>query len=130
MEASCQCGAVHFSTPLPEPLAVYHCHCAECRKQSASAFGTSAIFPSFTLPDDQPVAVYTRKTDGGGILDCYFCEKCGVRVLHARRGGNTVSVKGGCIDGLDWSIVEHIWVKRAVVAVPEGAKRWEGEPDD
>ncbi len=44
MEVQCQCGAVSFTTPTPEPIALYHCHCTQCRKQSASAFGTSAIF--------------------------------------------------------------------------------------
>ena len=50
MNASCQCGAIAFKTPLPKPLAVYICHCDECRRQSSSAFGCSAIFPSFPLP--------------------------------------------------------------------------------
>jgi hypothetical protein len=50
MNASCQCGAISFKTPLPKPLAVYICHCDECRRQSSSAFGCSAIFPAFPLP--------------------------------------------------------------------------------
>jgi len=50
MQASCQCGAIAFKTPLPKPLAVYICHCDECRRQSSSAFGCSAIFPAFPLP--------------------------------------------------------------------------------
>lgn len=24
----------------------------------------------------------------------------------------------------------HIWCKRAIVPIPEGAERWEGEPDE
>ncbi|KAK6948887.1 hypothetical protein Daesc_008958 [Daldinia eschscholtzii] len=38
MDARCQCGAVSFKTPLPKPLALYICHCAECRRQTSSAF--------------------------------------------------------------------------------------------
>jgi len=45
-----ECGAISFKTPLPKPLAVYICHCDECRRQSSSAFGCSAIFPAFPLP--------------------------------------------------------------------------------
>ena len=41
---------IAFKTPLPKPLAVYICHCDECRRQSSSAFGCSAIFPAFPLP--------------------------------------------------------------------------------
>lgn len=130
MQASCQCGAVKFKTPTPEPLDLYHCHCIECRKQSSSAFGTSAIFPAFPLPDNLPLSCYTRKTDSGGLLDCYFCMICGARVLHSRQGKKTVSVKGGCLEGLDWSKAKHIWCSRAVVKIPEGVQRWDKEPDD
>ena len=130
MQASCQCGAVQFKTPTPEPLDLYHCHCIECRKQSSSAFGTSAIFPAFPLPDNLPLSCYTRKTDSGGLLDCYFCTICGARVLHSRQGKKTMSVKGGCLEGLDWSKAKHIWCSRAVVKIPEGVQRWDKEPDD
>lgn len=59
MNASCQCGAISFKTPLPEPLALYICHCVECQRQSGSAFGCSAIFPSFDLPCKENLSVYS-----------------------------------------------------------------------
>ncbi len=59
MDARCQCGAVAFKTPLPKPLAIYICHCSQCRRQTSSAFGTSAIFPRFTLPDVELLSCYT-----------------------------------------------------------------------
>ena len=129
MQATCQCKSVSFTTPLPKPLAAYHCHCTECRKQSGSAYGTSAVFPSFTLPSDQPLRCWTRKTDSGVKFHCYFCDICGTRVAHARQDGDTVNIKGGCLEGLDWKSAKHIWCKRAVVNIPEGVERWEGEPD-
>jgi hypothetical protein len=33
-----------------------------------------------------------------------------------------VSVKGGCIDGLDWKNAVHIWTKSAMVPIPEGSE--------
>ena len=36
----CQCGAVRYAIG-GAPLALYVCHCRECQKQSASAFGIS-----------------------------------------------------------------------------------------
>jgi hypothetical protein len=30
-------------------------------------------------------------------------------VLMCHQGKNVVSVKGGCIDGLDWKAAIHIW---------------------
>ena len=59
MDARCQCGAVRFRTPIEKPLALYVCHCSECRRQASSAFGTSAIFPSFELPDTELLSCYT-----------------------------------------------------------------------
>lgn len=58
MQARCQCGRVTFKTPLDQPLALYICHCDECKRQTSSAFGTSAIFPCFPLPDAELLSVY------------------------------------------------------------------------
>lgn len=66
-------------------------------------------------------------------MDCYFCKICGVRVFHRIRKPDgierdTVSVKGGCIEGLDWSGAKHIFTRSAVVPIPEGAEQWEAAP--
>ncbi|KAI2782701.1 Mss4-like protein [Daldinia loculata] len=119
MDARCQCGAVAFKTPLPKPLALYICHCAECRRQTSSAFGTSAIFPRFPLPRAELMSCYT-----------YFCRNCGTRLLHTTPGKNVVSVKGGCIDGLDWSRAIHIWTKSAMIPIPEGSETYSEEPTE
>ena len=44
-----------------------------------------------------------------------------------------MSVKGGCLEGLTREMLEgatHIWVSEAVMEVPAGVKRFEGEPMD
>lgn len=41
-----------------------------------------------------------------------------------------VSVKGGCIDGLDWKTAIHIWTKSAMVPIPEGSESHDEEPTD
>lgn len=48
--------------------------------------------------------------------------------MHKEEGEENVSVKGGCIRGLDLKAVKHIWCKRAVVPIPEGVERFEEEP--
>ncbi|KAK3290937.1 Mss4-like protein [Chaetomium fimeti] len=136
MEVTCECETVRFTTPTPSPLKVYHCHCIECRKQSSSAYGTSAIFPAtglFPLSADlaSKLRLWTRPADSGRTVDCYFCKECGVRVLHRIRDPDgtereTVSVKGGLVTGLDWTGAAHIYTRSAVVEVPEGVERWEG----
>jgi hypothetical protein len=138
MEVSCQCGNIQFLTPQTKPLSVYFCHCIECRAQSASAFGTSAIFPAsplFPLTDElkSKLKIWTRPTDAGNTLKCYFCPECGSRLIHHGilkdgKERETISIKGGVIKGLDWKGVKHIWCKSAVVPIPEGVEKWDKEP--
>ncbi|KAK0748019.1 Mss4-like protein [Apiosordaria backusii] len=129
MNASCQCGSIRFKTPLPKPLALYICHCVTCQRQTSSAFGVSAIFPRFSLPAQlqlhgggNMLSVYTRPTANGQTLYCYFCKRCGTRLVHATPNKNVVSVKGGCLEGLDWKSAIHIWTKSAMVPIPEGTE--------
>ncbi|KAF6816008.1 glutathione-dependent formaldehyde-activating [Colletotrichum musicola] len=132
MDARCQCGAVSFKTPLAKPLRLYICHCDECKRQTGSAFGTSAIFPKFQLPPVELLGCYARPTASGQTLYCYFCRNCGTRLIHCTaysQEKNVVSVKGGCIDGLDWKTAVHIWTKNAMVPIPEGAETHPEEAD-
>lgn len=135
MEGHCQCGAITFHTPLPKPLKIYICHCLDCRHQSSSAFGVSAIFPAFKIEPPSPgaIGVYTTTTDSGKEKRCLFCSKCGSRLVHGINEEETVSVKGGCLDGLgklEMEGAEHIWVRSAIMGISEGVKRWEMEPDE
>lgn len=133
---SCQCGTVAFYASRHSPLAVYCCHCLECQRQSASAFGTSAIFPAdgmWPLPGDlQPlIGMWTRPTDMGNTLECYFCKRCGVRLLHRSilpdgTPKKNLTIKGGCLEGLSWDGAHHIFTRTARVPVPEGSDQ--GEP--
>ncbi|KAK8927640.1 hypothetical protein VCV18_004120 [Metarhizium anisopliae] len=108
MDARCQCGAVGFKTPLPEPLALYICHCAECKRQTSSAFGASAIFPRFRIPEAELLSCYASNL----LFQDAF-------VLQTK---NVVSVKGGCLEGLDWGKAIHLWTKSAMVPIPEGSE--------
>ncbi|KAK3689724.1 Mss4-like protein [Podospora appendiculata] len=138
MKVRCQCKAVSFETPTPAPLSVYHCHCTECQLQSASAFGTSAVFPAAGLfplaPDLQAkLGCWTRPAQEGRTLDCYFCKVCGVRVMHRIRNADgkersTVSIKGGLVEGLRYEGAKHIFVRSAVVPIPDGVEKFEAAP--
>lgn len=138
MQVSCQCGSVTFSTPTPTPLSVICCHCTQCQKQSASAFGTSAIFPAvglFPLSDalKSKLKLWTRPTKEGRSMDCYFCTECGTRLFHRIREADgtereTVSIKGGCVEGLDFRGAKHIYVDSAVVDLPEEVERYPATP--
>jgi hypothetical protein len=133
----CQCGGVRYALAEASPdapWAVYVCHCTECRKQSASAFGISVIVPpdSFRLTAGAP-RVWTRQTATGNRLDCWFCPDCGGRIWHASSGFAEIrSVKGGTLDDPpDLGSAIHIWTASKVpgIVVPQGAQSFPGEPD-
>lgn len=124
-----------FVCPLPKPTVVYICHCTICRRQSGSAFGMSAMFPAFTIEtsNSEYLREYTRPTTTEKTMRCYFCSNCGSRLMHARDGVKSVSIRGGSLQGLTKEMVAgavHIWTKEAVVEIPEGVEQMEGEPSD
>lgn len=128
----CQCGAVRYELTAP-PLQVYVCHCRECRKQSASAFGISVIMRSedVKLVSGNPRR-WSRPTDSGATLHCFFCPDCGSRVFHGDRlVEDSISVKGGSIDDPpDISQAHHIWTCRKLpgIVIPEQAQQFDQEP--
>jgi len=135
MEGQCQCGTIRFTTPLPKPIKMYVCHCLSCRAQSSSAFGISASFPAFSLPESNAadIGVYTYITQSGREKKCFFCKHCGSRIMHSSVGRKYVNVKGGCLHGLDKELLStacHIWTKRAITPIPEGVEQYEEEPLD
>ena len=129
----CQCGAVRYEIR-GDPVSLYVCHCRECQKQSASAFGISVIVmrADFRLRRGE-VKVWSRATDRGGTLACAFCPGCGLRVWHEGIGAtDMISVKGGSLnDPPDLRSACHIWTTRKLpgVVIPEGARQFPGEPD-
>lgn len=131
LSGGCQCGAVRYVVTA-EPLAVYVCHCRECRKQSASAFGISVSVPADALQVMQDaVKVWSRRADSGRTVDCMFCPTCGSRVWHSGSDPATITVKGGSLDRpLDLTAAIHIWTSRKLpgVVIPDTAVRFAEEP--
>lgn len=129
----CQCGAIRYELT-GAIRTLYACHCRECRKQSASAFGLSVFVAreSLRLTCGTP-KFWSRPTDSGQVLDCAFCPDCGSRLWHQRRGaGDTVSVKAGSLDApVDLRFAVHIWTSRKLpgVVLPEGAVQFPFGPE-
>ena len=132
LTGGCQCGAVRYELS-DEPLEIYVCHCRECQKQSASAFGISVIVRSdaFTLKQGR-LGTWRRPAASGKILECMFCVACGTRIRHANANGEAISIKGGSLDQpVDLASAFHIWTSRKLpdVVIPAGARQWPEEPD-
>jgi hypothetical protein len=137
LEGGCQCGAVRYRVSGP-PLTFYACHCTECQKQSASAFGLSLWVrrADFALVSGAP-KVWERPADSGNTTRCAFCPNCGTRLYHAPGDDPEIySLKGGSLDNLsDFAPVGHIWTrsKQAWVdldSLPGGDLTFEAEPPD
>jgi hypothetical protein len=132
LTGGCQCGGVRYEIRAA-PVSLYVCHCRECQKQAASAFGISVIVrgEDFQLTQGE-VRTWTRPTTRGGSLACFFCPTCGSRLWHATVGADaTISVKGGSLDHPpDLRSAFHIWTKRKLpgVIIPEGVRQFPGEP--
>lgn len=131
-EGGCQCGAVRYRLRR-ESLVVYGCHCRECQKQSASAFGLSVPFSREELELVGELASWRRPTDSGSFTTCYYCPSCGVRLYHVSdRNLEGGTIKGGTLD--DTSTLEprfHMWTSRKQPWLDLGdAVQFETQPSD
>jgi len=130
----CQCGRVRYESA-GEPHALYICHCAECRKQSASAFGMSLVVPraGFRVTQGSP-EFWTRPADSGRHVKCVFCPSCGSRLWHEREGiAETLTIKAGSLDDpVDMTRAIHIWTTRKMPGgvIPADAVQYPQEPPD
>jgi hypothetical protein len=130
----CQCGDVRYEIS-GDPLALYICHCRECQKQSASAFGMSLQVKRANFRITRGAArSWSRGTDSGNRLKCFFCPRCGSRIWHESDPPlDTVTVKAGSLDqSVDASDAIHIWTSRALtgIVIPAAAMKFPEEPLD
>lgn len=95
MNGSCACGAVTFSAdgPLRPVIA---CHCVTCRKTSGHVWAaTSVPLDRFRLTRADGLAWFeaTPAARRG------FCNRCGSTLFWEPKGGDTISIAAGALDG-------------------------------
>lgn len=134
LTGGCQCGHIRYEIS-EEPVTFYICHCKECQKQSASAFGMSlTVYRAATKIVSGEMKVWSRDTDTGAKMSCYFCPECGVRLFHAKSASLDIwNLKAGTLDdGFDQSPIGHIWTRSAwpFVDIPQDSLTYETQPDD
>jgi len=103
----CLCGAVRY-TVRGDPVDVRRCHCADCRKESGSAFTVYAHWPVDAFDLNGEISIY----DGRG-----FCPRCGSRLLDTTgldSGGTFIEIRIGSLDEAPSELKPEteIWVKR------------------
>jgi hypothetical protein len=115
----CLCGAVRYSVH-GDPVHVRRCHCADCRKESGSAFTVYAHWPVEAFELSGEISSY----DGRG-----FCPRCGSRLVDtADPGESLVEIRIGSLDEAPFELKpeDEIWVKRRESWIPpvEGAAQY------
>jgi hypothetical protein len=129
----CQCGAVRYECDAV-PLALYVCHCTECRHQSSSAFGMSLTMPAGTMRVTQgEPKFWTRLANSGRRIRCAFCPACGSRLWHEALDNDYLSIKAGSLDEpVDISKAIHIWTSRKLpgAVIPAGVEQYPEEPPE
>jgi hypothetical protein len=116
----CLCGAVRYSVR-GDPVHVRRCHCADCRKESGSAFSVYALWPVEAFEITGEISSY----DGRG-----FCPRCGSRLLDTADTDDTlVEIRVGSLDEAPFELKpqDEIWVKRRESWIPpvEGAAQYD-----
>ncbi len=130
----CQCRQVRYEIRA-EPLTLYACHCKECQKQSASAFGLSMPVPKEAVVIlNGKLALWQRVFHSGRKVSCLFCEYCGTRLFHnPLRNPAITNVKPGTLDDTSWlKPVGHLWIQSAQkwIAISPKTLNYETQPVD
>ena len=132
IDGSCQCGQVTYRVK-SSPIFVTACHCTECQKQSASAFGISMGLTPEALEIDGELKFWERTGDNGNISRAHFCPDCGVRIFHTNPDRpEFIRLRPGTLSKT--AIVNptlHVWVsqKQAWVIIPDGVEQHETQPE-
>lgn len=98
----CLCGAVRYEVK-GEPLRAGLCHCADCRKESGSAFVTFAVWPRTAFDYSGRVATFEGRS---------FCAACGGRLFCLTE--NEAELRLGSLDEAPMEIAPtyEVWIKR------------------
>jgi hypothetical protein len=117
-----------------EPIMLVVCHCAECQRQSGSAFGMSLAVKTtdFELRSGT-LKKFERSSESGRKVGAAFCPECGTRIYHEpeRMMGQAINVRAGTLDDRSWlTPAAHVWTssKQPWVVIPEGATVYERQP--
>ena len=111
LSGGCLCGAVRYSVR-GDPVHVRRCHCANCRKESGSAFSVYALWPTEAFELSGELSSYDGRD---------FCPRCGSRLLDTSNPGDTlIEIRLGSLDEAPFELKpeDEIWVKRRESWIP------------
>lgn len=134
VEGGCQCGAVRYRITAP-PLAVYNCHCTDCRRFSGATHSMSMPTKKAAFEHLKgEVTPYNKPADSGRTVPMMSCAICGTKVWNEPQATPDILViKAGTLDDMSWAQpVGNIWTDSKVpwVEVDESQVNFPGQPAD
>lgn len=128
----CQCAAVRYRVE-GRLLTVFACHCTECQRQSASAFGMALwVQDAQRTLSGPPLQAWARTTPSGQTMVGYWCPVCGTRLFHqVQAPGAPLSIKPGTLDDAGrYAPAAHIWTasKQPWVPLDDAVPQYPGNP--
>lgn len=129
----CQCGSVQYRV-VGASATLFVCHCTDCQRQSASAFGMALWIRGAELSLlSGGTHEWVRSLPLGRRMSCRFCPACGTRLFHQVLGqGEFMSIKPGTLSKpLESEPVAHIWTvsKQPWVQIPAASLQYPGNPE-
>ena len=81
------------------------CHCADCRKESGSAFTVYAQWPVEAFELSGELSSYDNRG---------FCPRCGSRLLDTSDAETLIEIRLGSLDDAPFELIpeDETWVKR------------------
>ena len=98
-KGQCDCGAVKYAMST-DPMFVHCCCCAQCQRQTGSAFVVNAIIEADRVSVEGPVREIELSTPSGKGQIITRCTECGVAVFsnYLVREGKLRYIRVGTLD--------------------------------
>jgi hypothetical protein len=131
-EGGCACGAVRYRLG-SDPLFVHCCHCANCQRQTGSAFVINLLIEAdrVELVTGQPQPVDVPRDDGRPQR-IHRCPRCQVAVFSEYGRPHVLFIRGGTLDDPTAMTPDvHIYTRSKVewVTLPEGVPAFDAYYD-
>ena len=132
IEGGCNCGAVRYRLT-SAPMAVAVCHCANCRRQSGSAFSVNVVVRGDAMHVSGDLTTWEDPdTESGQPVLRQFCATCGspIRSLSVASPKVAIVKAGTADDPGQFAPAIHVWTSSALpwVEIPAGLPRFLRNP--
>jgi len=131
MTGGCLCGQVRYSATA-DPAFVGVCHCANCQKQTGTAFSVVVGIPKSAMSIQGKLKIFHDTGDSGQAVERTFCPECGspISTDAAVMPGITL-IKAGTLDDTSWIDPQrHVYcdTKQRWILIPEGVQKFAKMP--